>query len=196
MFQQPEDEFKLALEKHKLSYLQTKHITAWMDADIDKLVDTLFNEDVAPIVRIPFTRSNINILLASSYCRRCGECCSSNPLNLGDPGIMVFEKELKLIAKHSTYSYKRLKKLSGKYENPERDDVRHLPFPCIFYEQGKCTIYDIRPFTCKIYPVKDSPPRGGKVYISLSLRCDYGKDIYRSLVYREKKNKQNKLFQV
>jgi Fe-S-cluster containining protein len=157
---------------------------------MDKLICAFAEENIAPLVLIPLNPKNVEILLSKSYCRRCGKCCQSNP---EDPGVMVFEEELRTIAKHSKYSYKYLKRHSLKYENPERDDVRHLPLPCIFYDKAKCTIYPWRPIVCRLYPIKDSQPRNGKVYITISLRCDYGKDIYRNIFSYQKKKGQSQL---
>ena len=190
IIQQPPDAAQLDLEKYGLSYLTNKYVQAWTDSDIDQLMEALDNENIAPRIPILFTPPNIKRLLSTSYCRRCGNCCLSNPLYASQPGVLVFEKELKCITKHSNYSYKFLKRKSVKYNNPERNDVRHLPLPCLFYQQGKCTIYDVRPFVCKIYPVKDSTPINGKVYITISLRCDYGKDLYRYALNELKKRKK------
>ncbi len=181
-----------ALNKYGLSYLATKKLGSWTDSEIEKIIEACANENVAPIVLIPFNLYNIKALLAKSYCRRCGECCKSNRFNLDDPGVMVLEGNLKIFAQHSAFSYKQLKEHSVKHINPERDDVRYLRLPCILYKQGKCTVYQIRPNLCKIYPIKDSQPINNKVNIAISLRCDYGKDIYRSLIY-EQRTKLQKL---
>ncbi|MFC2072308.1 YkgJ family cysteine cluster protein [Chloroflexota bacterium] len=185
-----------ALDKYGLSYLTTKKLDAWTDSDIDKLIEACANENVAPLVLIPFNISNIKALLAKSYCRRCGECCKSNRFNLNDPGVMVLEDDLKNIAKHSAFSYNQMKMNSVKYISPERNDVRHLRLPCMLYKQGRCTIYRIRPNLCKIYPIKDSQPlNDGRVNIAISVRCDYGKDIYRSIFENQKTRTMSRLFQ-
>ena len=184
---------KLDLEKYGLSYLENKNIHAWTDSDIDKLLDAFANETIAPTVDLPFTPPTVKTLLAKSYCRRCGKCCLPNPLDPDDPGVMVSENELKLIAEHSNFSYKQLKKKSVKYKNPDRENVRHLPLPCMFYHEGECQVYNVRPLVCKIYPITDSL-RNGKPYIAINVRCDYGKDLYKSVVNYLKKKSKNPLF--
>jgi len=184
------------LEKYSLSHLKTKNPLSWTEPDLNELVDAFAAENIAPAILIPFQPNNIKTLLAQSHCRRCGTCCTSNILNRNDPGILVFEEELRQIAKNTTYSYKHLKRLSVKRKSPERDDVRYLPLPCIFYKKGICTIYDIRPFMCKIYPIKDTPPINGKVYITISLRCDYGKEIYKSILKYQKEKMRRQLFDI
>jgi len=183
---------KLDLDKYGLSYLKNKNPVTWTDSEVDKLIDAFTKEDIAPLVLIPFTPLNVEHLLRESHCRRCGKCCLSNP---DDLGVMVSEDELRTIAKHSKYTYKYLKRHSTKYEHPERDDLRHLPQPCMFYRQGQCTIYRWRPFVCRIYPISNSP-RGGKVYTTISLRCDYGKDLYRSLLKYQKEKAQTQLLDI
>jgi Fe-S-cluster containining protein len=181
---------KLDLEKYGISYLKEKNPATWTDADMDKLIDAFAKEDIAPYLTMPPTQRNIEILLSQSHCRRCGQCCTSNP---DDPGVMVSEGELQKMAAHSKYTYKYLKRHSTKYEHSERNDVRYLPIPCIFYEQGKCTIYKWRPFICKVYPTSNAP-RNGKVCVTISLRCDYGKEIYKSVLKHQRKKAINKLF--
>ena len=183
---------KLDLDKYGLSYLKDKNPLNWTDSDMDKLIDAFAKENIAPYLLMPPTQRNVEILLSQSYCRRCGKCCLSNP---DDPGAMVSEDELRKIAAHSKYTYKYLKRHSTKHKHPERNDLRYLPLPCIFYKQGKCTIYKWRPFICKIYPTSNAL-RSGKVCITVSLRCDYGKEIYKSVLKYQKENMISQLFDI
>jgi Fe-S-cluster containining protein len=184
---------ELDLQKYGLSHLQKRKIKDWSESDIDELLNAFEHEDIAPTVTIPFTKCNITELLDRSYCRRCGKCCLPNPLNPNHPGVMVFEDELKLIARHSNFSYRFLKKRTTKYKTPDRKDIRRLPLPCMFYQKGECQIYEIRPFVCKIYPITDSPSEG-KVYIAINVRCDYSKDLYKFCITTEKRMNPNSTF--
>jgi len=183
---------KLDLDKYGLSYLKNKNPVTWTDSEVDKLIDAFVKEDIAPFVLMPFTQMNVENLLSESYCRRCGKCCLSNP---HDPGVMVSEDELRKIARHSKYTYKYLKRHSTEYEHPERNDLRHLPLPCIFYQQGECTIYKWRPFVCKIYPISNALRRG-KACITISLRCNYRKDVYKSLLKYQKEKELSQLLDI
>jgi len=186
--QEPRGMAKLDLEKYGLSYLQTKHSQAWTDSDIEKFIDAFASENIAPtVLGLSFTPDNVNPLLSKSYCRRCGECCLPNPLDPQHPGVMVFEEELRLIAKYSSYSYKYLKKKAKINTDPNLARRRYLPLPCIFYQKGKCQIYDIRPLVCRTYPITDIRGQDG---ISINVRCDYGKDLYKSIIKHPKTRSQ------
>ena len=171
----------LDLQKYGLSYLEEKNVKDWSDYDIDKLLNASENENIAPTVDIHFRQDNVEKLLSKSYCRRCGKCCLPNPLDPDHPGVMVYEKDLRLIAKHSSYSYKYLKKKAVLNTDPSLARCRHFPLPCMFYKKGECQIYDVRPFICRIYPLIESP-RNGELYIAINVRCDYGKDLYKFVV--------------
>jgi Fe-S-cluster containining protein len=145
-------------------------------------------ENIAPTVTgLDFSPSIIKALLARSYCRRCGKCCSPETETASQSGVMVYEDELKRIARHSRFSYKYLKKRSTRYKNTGGEDVRWFHLPCMFYEKGGCQIHEIRPFVCRTYPVVASPQADGRTCVSIILKCDYGKDIYRSIVSDFKK---------
>lgn len=175
---------ELDWDKYELSYLKNKSFVNWTDLELEKLIDAFANEDIAPFIEIPFTEIAINSYLNESYCRCCGKCCLGY---LNDLGLTATEDELRKIARHSKYTYKYIKRRSIKYKHTERNDVRLLPQPCMFYQQGECKVYQWRPLICRIYPISNLLS-GGDVRITISLRCDYGKDLYRSLLrYKRKK---------
>ena len=175
---------KIDLTKYDLSHLENISIISWTDTDIDKLIDAFINEKIAPTINgLDFTQHNVERLLATSYCRNCGWCCKSYSF-----GTIVTERDLKLISKHSNFSYKSLKKKVIKRKNPAGEEQRCLPQPCMFYKNGRCTIYDIRPFSCRIYPITNDLISGGKSYISIILGCDYGRDIYKNQINRMKED--------
>lgn len=79
-------------------------------------------------------------------CQRCGKCCS-------DPnavGVALWRHE-----------FNRLKKLEPKLLRYTfmRNGWHLLKLPCVFYRKGKnpfekekCSIYNVRPIACKLYP--------------------------------------------
>lgn len=173
---------KLDLQKYGLSHLAEKKIHTWPDSEIDKLVCAFAAENIAPaIYGLPFTPRNVQRLLSLSYCRHCGKCCLPNPIDPDHPGVMVYEQDLRLIAKNSKYSYKSLKKKAPINKDPSLPQRRYLPLPCMFYDEKKleCQIYNIRPLICRTFPIADLPEQVG---ISIDVRCDYGKDIYKAIL--------------
>ena len=187
MLEEPQGTVKLNLEKYSLSHLKNKNPSAWSASDIQQLIDAFAAEDISPTVRgLPFTAYNVKKLLGTSNCRRCGKCCLPNPLNPEHPGVMVYKEDLIKIAKHSHYSYKYLKKKAILNTNPNLAPRRYLPLPCMFYDKTKseCQIYDIRPLVCRTFPITDLPRQVG---ISINVRCEYGRDIYRNVINLLKK---------
>ena len=173
---------KLDLEKYNLSHLANVDSSDWSTSDIEIIMQAFASEDIAPaILGIPFKPQTVRALLNVSYCRRCGRCCIPSPITPDHPGVMVFKEDLINISRRSTYSYKFLKKKAIFNTNPDFPLKRYLPLPCIFFNKQKfeCQIYDSRPLVCETFPISDVTNQVG---ISIDLRCDYGKDIYRHII--------------
>ncbi len=64
----------------------------------------------------------------------------------------------------------------------------------MFYDQNKheCRVYEIRPLICKTYPISDVPE---KVGITIDVRCDYGRDIYKCILHYQRTGTENELFE-
>ena len=56
----------------------------------------------------------------------------------------------------------------------------------VFYDKNNasCRIYEHRPLVCDTYPITDVPDGGGS---AVNVGCDYGKDIYRSVLEHMRK---------
>src|SRR3990172_6779280 len=89
---------RLDLSKYRFAYLEGSNILALSDADMDKLLKALGDDDISLNIPIQCTPYNVQKILSYSECRRCGKCCIPNPLNPTNPGVEVFEEELKSIA--------------------------------------------------------------------------------------------------
>ena len=182
MNSEPQGMLELDLEKYNLSHLTNLDSSAWSSSDIETLMHAFASEDIAPaILGIPFEPQTVMALLKVSYCRRCGKCCIPSPITPDHPGVMVFKEDLINISRHSKYSYKFLKKKALLNTNPDFPQKRYLPLPCIFFNKQKieCQIYDSRPLICHTFPISDVTNQVG---ISIDLRCDYGRDIYRYII--------------
>ena len=180
---------RIDLEKHGLSHLADRRPSTWTNSEMDHFIEAFAGERLAAIIQIPFTRNTVQALLAMSYCRRCGKCCCEpNPTNPGSPGIAVFDDEMRIIARHSGVRYGQLRRKTAKREVDPGGRTRFIPFPCMFYGEGGCKIYDVRPFICRAYPVIPSGPFNGEVCIDINARCDYGRDLYRMLLMKLKES--------
>ena len=182
----------LDLEKYGLSNLSQKPRRDWTSLEIEKLMDAFAKENIMPVVEfesVVSVSSKVDELLRKSHCRRCGRCCLPNPVYPSHPGVEVFEDELKLMKKNFHVSNRCLRKrthVGRQWANPVRPSevatTIFMTLPCMFYDSTKkqCRVYRVRPRVCKIYPIRSS----GKNALSfgIDVRCDYGKDIYRSLI--------------
>lgn len=179
----------LDLNKHGLTVLKEKPVSAWTDSDIDKLIEAFATENIAPVVNgLAFNPINVKGLLSMSHCRRCGRCCQPNPSKLEHPGVNVSERDLKQIARNPNYSYKQLKKKTHLSKDPNFIQGIYLPLPCMFYDKkrGACRIYESRPLVCSTFPITDTPRQTG---VAVNVGCDYGKDIYKNILDRMRKRK-------
>jgi hypothetical protein len=80
-------------------------------------------------------------------CRRCGACCT------GDPGYVYFKRgEAEAIAAFTGLGVKEFRarytrKDRGRASLREESDGR-----CVFFEEGGCRIYPVRPVQCRTFP--------------------------------------------
>lgn len=109
--------------------------------------EQVFKELDAPkYTSVDYVRMACHILLK---CQRCGTCCTT-----GDP-IRLLSEDVALLAKHLKIPFDKALK---KYTIPDPDRAGVLNFkhilPCKFYNQGTkgCKIYEIRPWSCRIFP--------------------------------------------
>jgi len=186
---------ELDLQKYGLSHIAGKEIHTLPDSEIEKLMNAFAAENIAPaIYGPPFVPHNVQSLLSLSYCRRCGKCCLPNPIDPDHPGVMMYEQDLRLIAENSEYSYKRLKKSAPINNNPHLPQRRYLLLPCMFYDKKKheCQIYDTRPLICRTFPIADLP---GVIGMSIIVRCDYGKAIYKAILDHRRNGTEHEILE-
>ena len=177
----------LDLAKYGLGHLAQKRPLDLTSAEIDQVLDAFEKEDMAPpIFNATVNPRQIDELLSKSYCRCCGQCCLPNPRNPTYPGVEVVEDELKVISKHFSISHKAIKKGTKKgnqIKNPnppyEVLNTKWLTQPCMFHDfkKKRCQVHQLRPLVCKIYPLIFHYSS-----ISLKVNCEYGKDLYKSLM--------------
>ena len=84
-------------------------------------------------------------------CQQCGWCCNNKH-------ILVTIPEMVRILKHTGKDFSDIfviekNKLSVSIKTKK---VNGKPY-CIFYENGKCLIHDIKPFQCMTYPAIFNP---------------------------------------
>lgn len=116
------------------------------------------------------------IKVQNDFCVRCGNCCRNNNK------IDFLKWELKAVAKRFGMSYGKLKrKLNAKWSG--RTSIWDVPGkPCPFLEgRNYCTIYDIRPLVCQLYPLGKPLScmlRGTPVQVIAVKDCPAMKEIF------------------
>jgi len=80
-------------------------------------------------------------------CQQCGWCCNNRR-------ILVTIPEMIRILKHTKKKFSEVfviekNRLSVSIKTKKVNNKHY----CIFYDNGKCTIHDIKPFQCFTYPV-------------------------------------------
>ena len=183
----PQEIERLDLARYGLGYLEGSNILALAEPDMDKLLTALGNEDISLNIPIPCTPYNVQKVLAYGECRRCGKCCIPNPLNPTNPGVEVFDEELKSIASHTGLPFETLQERTARSKvvpHPfgaltKLSFTRWLPLPCPYYdERGMgCRIYSVRPIVCSIHPAVFTEDN---TQISIKANCDYGKDLIKA----------------
>lgn len=85
--------------------------------------------------------------LQKGLCKRCGDCCRTICKS-----IAFSKEELKAVSKYLKIPYKKLKRKIRAI--PLGSQIFDVPGkPCPFLKgRNVCTIYEVRPIVCKIYP--------------------------------------------
>ena len=109
------------------------------DDDALKAVSSLglmLETDVAMIMAIQET-----------LCKRCGNCCRNRA------HLRIRKDELKGVADYLHVEYKKLK--DQLRATPMGDGTFIIAQPCSYLRNNLCTVYPVRPVTCRGYPASD-----------------------------------------
>ena len=108
-------------------------------------------------------KQTYDMLQSLFKCQRCGKCCSELYTT-----IRFTEQDLKRIPFNIDIDMNN--DISGK--------------PCIFYTDNGCKIYDVRPETCRCFPLfidyYENEVKGFVIILNYDLRCD------NMLIFRER----------
>jgi Fe-S-cluster containining protein len=80
-------------------------------------------------------------------CTQCGQCCTGAP---GD--IDVNDAEIDAIARHQGIDRASLVERYLRRSPAGRSIRERANGDCLFLEEGRCTIYKVRPHQCRTYP--------------------------------------------
>jgi hypothetical protein len=96
---------------------------------------------------IPWYREGL-----SFKCTGCGNCCT------GAPGyVWVTPDEMSQIANHlkmplNAFTRRYVRKVGSRYSLIEIRTLQPAVFRCVFLEERKCSIYEVRPKQCRTFP--------------------------------------------
>ena len=160
-----------------------KELLKMSDSEIEELVEDIYRADHNINLPAPFTQNTVNEFFKKFNCRRCGRCCV-----YGADGVFLYPEDIKRISKYLQMSEKKFKK---KFTLVNQSRVL-LPLPCPFYNQSShfCTIYQIRPRNCRLFPFfgSDNPRMLGgdssnsfnisySRVMTVNARCQSGREI-------------------
>ena len=108
-------------------------------------------------------------------CLRCGQCCTVGI------GIALLPKDVRTI---KGLSYK-LGIARSKFRDLTytKDGLRYIKYPCPFYKDNECIIYNDRPLACRVYPLSVLKNKG----IFIHNQCTSIKKYFGELCENEKK---------
>lgn len=116
-----------------------------------KAIERLKAADVGLIAR--------EVSRAGFRCKRCGKCCSGR---FGDNTVTVFPSEMRAIMGATGLDWLDI---AVPHESRDFDEEGYCHTfewalrkkgngDCIFLEDGRCMIYECRPFICRTYPFR------------------------------------------
>lgn len=104
-------------------------------------------------------------------CRRCGFCCQLD--------VKVNEQDIKRI--------KRTGRRNFTVKKEGETFLRHKDNSCIFFKDGLCSIYPIRPNVCAQFPFE----KDGSISPKCQWREDFSSDVEKRIVELVKKEKSS-----
>ena len=109
------------------------------------------------------------------HCRECGGCCRGD---IGTKKIMVDSADIKLIARTTKYSKKKVLTLME-----IKEGGKYLPTPCPFLSDNSCSIYQSRPKACRSFPWVGDTIEDGVLYPTLNITCPSIKEVLYGYTY-------------
>jgi Fe-S-cluster containining protein len=81
-------------------------------------------------------------------CRRCAKCCDGSYFK----NFLVLDEDTEAIIKKTGWELPRFKRIC-KYAEYKGKSKPYIKQPCPFLVSGNCSIYDVRPTACRMFPV-------------------------------------------
>lgn len=115
------------------------------------------------------------VLLSLFECQHCGRCCEGSIFR--EPVVPLIPGEPRRIADFLGWSAKRLRQFCT-----HRNGILYLKLPCPFYIEHACSIYEVRPMGCRLYPIQGivRMKRNGQILpptFTLDIDCPGGNEL-------------------
>jgi Fe-S-cluster containining protein len=128
-----------------------------------------------PFVYTAESTETVKILMDSLInCQYCGKCCNGEWFKIVPLFLSDYRKILNQV--ENVFKYEEISQLV----EFNGQQVTCLTEPCHFLKDGKCSIYEYRPITCKKFPILVDEK------IKINVNCPAGMEIYLKLADHNK----------
>lgn len=111
------------------------------------------------------------LLLSMFECQCCGQCCEGKIF--AEPVLPLVPGEPRRIADYVGWSAKQFRQFCT-----HRSSALYLKLPCPFYREGSCSIYEVRPMSCQLYPLQGAiKVNGNTPTFAMDLDCPGGVEL-------------------
>ena len=138
--------------------------------------ETLSKEEIEECIEEalqPLTAIDIAIIaeISDKLCEKCGECCRNcDPIFLTEKDAYILRKNLGKEVMHYLVRYRNGWKIKKTR-------------PCIFFDEqtNLCTIYEIRPSVCRLFPLTEDKKYGLVLQVFPYCKIPLNFAIYRAI---------------
>jgi Fe-S-cluster containining protein len=108
----------------------------------------------------------------SIKCQTCAKCCDGSFFK----DVPLLGDDIKAIAEKTGWSLSQIKKVCHCNKNGDKLFLS-IAQPCPFLVSGRCSIYDVRPTICRLFPViiHDN-------ILKINISCPAGENIFEKLM--------------
>lgn len=151
-------------------------VTQMTDKDIDDMAEWAQDANQSVSLGVQCTNQNLDLVMDKLFqCKRCGKCCRGPLLE----GVAVIPSDVRRISGHLGISRPDFIARYVSIKRSEHDGV--MAYPCPFVLDGTgCSIYNVRPMTCRIFPLDFSLVEAAQE-IAVQMFCPAAKDLWREL---------------
>lgn len=148
-------------------------VTQMSDDDIDSMAAWAQEAGQSVSLGVLFNNQNLDLVMDKLFkCKRCGKCCRGPLLE----GVAVVPSDVRRISAHLGITRPEFMTKYIATKRSEYDGV--MAYPCPFVLNGTgCSIYSVRPMTCRIFPLDFSLAQTAQE-VAVQMFCPAAKDLW------------------